>query len=52
MDVIDKPLWESIRKGNKKLASELIKFTIKERLKKVLDIPVFHGDQHGTAVIS
>ena len=27
---IDKPLWESIRKGNKKLTSELINFAIKE----------------------
>ncbi len=26
-------------------------FEIEERLKKVLDIPVFHDDQHGTAVI-
>lgn len=27
-------------------------FTIEERLKEVLDIPVFHDDQHGTAIIS
>ena len=27
-------------------------FEIEERLKKVLDIPVFHDDQHGTAIIS
>jgi len=27
-------------------------FIIEERLKKELDIPVFHDDQHGTAVIS
>ena len=26
-------------------------FTIEERLKKELDIPVFHDDQHGTAVV-
>jgi len=26
-------------------------FGIEERLKKILDIPVFHDDQHGTAVI-
>jgi len=26
-------------------------FKIEERLKKILDIPVFHDDQHGTAVI-
>lgn len=26
-------------------------FEIEERLKKVLDIPVFHDDQHGTAVV-
>ncbi len=26
-------------------------FTIEERLKKDLDIPVFHDDQHGTAVV-
>ncbi len=26
-------------------------FEIEERLKKILDIPVFHDDQHGTAVI-
>jgi len=27
-------------------------FTIEERLKKELDIPVFHDDQHGTAVVT
>jgi malate dehydrogenase (oxaloacetate-decarboxylating)(NADP+) len=27
-------------------------FEIEERLKKSLDIPVFHDDQHGTAIIS
>ncbi len=27
-------------------------FIIEERLKKELDIPVFHDDQHGTAIIS
>ncbi len=27
-------------------------FYIEERLKKILDIPVFHDDQHGTAIIS
>ncbi|MGH9442228.1 MAG: NADP-dependent malic enzyme [Thermoanaerobaculia bacterium] len=27
-------------------------FEIEERLKKLLDIPVFHDDQHGTAIIS
>jgi len=27
-------------------------FEIEERLKAVLDIPVFHDDQHGTAIIS
>ncbi|NHN47319.1 NADP-dependent malic enzyme [Halostella sp. JP-L12] len=27
-------------------------FTIEERLREVLDIPVFHDDQHGTAIIS
>ena len=26
-------------------------FEVEERLKKILDIPVFHDDQHGTAVI-
>lgn len=26
-------------------------FEIEERLKKVLDIPVFHDDQHGTAIV-
>lgn len=26
-------------------------FTIEERLKKELDIPVFHDDQHGTAIV-
>ncbi len=27
-------------------------FAVEERLKKELDIPVFHDDQHGTAIIS
>ena len=27
-------------------------FTIEERLKKELDIPVFHDDQHGTAIVT
>ncbi len=27
-------------------------FEIEERLKKVLDIPVFHDDQHGTAIVA
>ena len=27
-------------------------FAIEERLKKTLDIPVMHDDQHGTAIIS
>ncbi len=27
-------------------------FIIEERLKKLLDIPVFHDDQHGTAIIT
>lgn len=27
-------------------------FEIEEKLKKMLDIPVFHDDQHGTAIIS
>ena len=27
-------------------------FEIEERLKKLMDIPVFHDDQHGTAIIS
>jgi malate dehydrogenase (oxaloacetate-decarboxylating)(NADP+) len=27
-------------------------FEVEERLKKMLDIPVFHDDQHGTAIIS
>jgi malate dehydrogenase (oxaloacetate-decarboxylating)(NADP+) len=27
-------------------------FAVEERLKRVLDIPVFHDDQHGTAIIS
>ena len=27
-------------------------FVIEERLKKILDIPVFHDDQHGTAIIT
>ena len=26
-------------------------FEIEERLKKILDIPVFHDDQHGTAIV-
>jgi len=26
-------------------------FVIEERLKKILDIPVFHDDQHGTAIV-
>ena len=26
-------------------------FEIEERLKEALDIPVFHDDQHGTAVV-
>jgi malate dehydrogenase (oxaloacetate-decarboxylating) len=26
-------------------------FEIEERLKKLLDIPVFHDDQHGTAIV-
>lgn len=26
-------------------------FKIEERLKKILDIPVFHDDQHGTAIV-
>ena len=26
-------------------------FEIEERLKELLDIPVFHGDQHGTAIV-
>ncbi len=26
-------------------------FIIEERLKKILDIPVFHDDQHGTAIV-
>lgn len=26
-------------------------FEIEERLKELLDIPVFHDDQHGTAII-
>jgi len=26
-------------------------FEIEERLKKVLDIPIFHDDQHGTAIV-
>ncbi len=26
-------------------------FTVEERLKELLDIPVFHDDQHGTAVV-
>ena len=26
-------------------------FEIEERLKEILDIPVFHGDQHGTAIV-
>ena len=27
-------------------------FIIEQRLKEILDIPVFHDDQHGTAIIS
>ncbi len=27
-------------------------FTIEEKLKEILDIPVFHDDQHGTAIIT
>jgi malate dehydrogenase (oxaloacetate-decarboxylating)(NADP+) len=27
-------------------------FEVEERLKEILDIPVFHDDQHGTAIIS
>ena len=27
-------------------------FYVEEKLKKILDIPVFHDDQHGTAIIS
>ncbi len=27
-------------------------FIIEDRLKKIMDIPVFHDDQHGTAIIS
>ena len=27
-------------------------FIIEERLKEILDIPVFHDDQHGTAIIT
>jgi malate dehydrogenase (oxaloacetate-decarboxylating)(NADP+) len=27
-------------------------FEIEERLKEILDIPVFHDDQHGTAIVS
>ena len=27
-------------------------FIIEENLKKILDIPVFHDDQHGTAIIT
>ena len=26
-------------------------FEIEERLKQLLDIPVFHDDQHGTAIV-
>ena len=26
-------------------------FAIEERLRETLDIPVFHDDQHGTAVV-
>ena len=26
-------------------------FEVEERLKEMLDIPVFHGDQHGTAIV-
>ena len=27
-------------------------FIIEERLRELMDIPVFHDDQHGTAIIS
>ena len=27
-------------------------FVIEERLRELMDIPVFHDDQHGTAIIS
>ena len=27
-------------------------FYIEEKLKEIMDIPVFHDDQHGTAIIS
>ena len=27
-------------------------FIIEEKLKEILDIPVFHDDQHGTAIIT
>ena len=27
-------------------------FYIEQKLKKVLDIPIFHDDQHGTAIIT
>ena len=27
-------------------------FVIEEKLKEILDIPVFHDDQHGTAIIT
>ena len=27
-------------------------FIIEDKLKKLLDIPVFHDDQHGTAIIT
>ena len=27
-------------------------FIIEEKLKELLDIPVFHDDQHGTAIIA
>ncbi|MFS7475314.1 malic enzyme-like NAD(P)-binding protein, partial [Enterococcus faecium] len=27
-------------------------FEVEERLKELLDIPVFHDDQHGTAVVT
>ena len=27
-------------------------FIIEEKLKKLVDIPIFHDDQHGTAIIT
>ncbi len=27
-------------------------FIIEEKLKKIVDIPIFHDDQHGTAIIT